>query len=103
MIRIRLFEELDAEEVAQLIKRTMLTTNIKDYSKEYVEADLQRLTAQDLINRAKVFHCYIVVDDIRNRITAVGSIGPYWGKMMRVVFLISLFRRVIKAKALDAN
>ena len=41
----------------------MLTTNIKDYSEEYLNNDLKRLTAQDFITRASYFHCYVFVDD----------------------------------------
>lgn len=58
----------------------MLTTNIKDYSEEYLNNDLNRLTAQDFITRASYFHCYVFVDDTVNKIIAVGSIGAYWDK-----------------------
>lgn len=37
MIIKRFFKDSDAEEVANLVKETMLTTNIKDYSKKYLE------------------------------------------------------------------
>ncbi|CAK1251028.1 GNAT family N-acetyltransferase [Fructobacillus tropaeoli] len=80
MIRYRSFKNSDAKEVSRLVKETMLTTNIKDYSKEYVENDLKRLTAQDFKERAKYFHCYVFIDDTVNKIVAVGSIGAYWGK-----------------------
>ena len=80
MIQYRSFKNSDAEEVASLVKGTMLTTNIKDYSKEYLENDLKKLTAQDFKEKAKYFHCYVFVDDTVNKIIAVGSIGAYWGK-----------------------
>ncbi|MFT8703012.1 MAG: GNAT family N-acetyltransferase [Oenococcus oeni] len=80
MITYRQFKNSDAEEVASLIATTMLTTNIKDYSKAYIEDDLKHLTAKDLLERAKDFHCYVLVDDQQHKIVAVGSIGPYWGK-----------------------
>lgn len=41
MIIYRVFKNSDAEEVASLVKTTMLTTNIKDYSKKYLENDLK--------------------------------------------------------------
>ena len=53
MIKHRTFKDSDAEEVANLVKETMLTTNIKDYSKEYLD------------------------NDFVNKIIAVGSIGAY--------------------------
>ncbi|KRN11061.1 GNAT family N-acetyltransferase [Liquorilactobacillus mali] len=80
MIRYRIFNDKDAEEVSTLVRQTMLTTNIKDYSKEYLENDLRNLTAKDFIEKRKFFHCYVFVDDIIDKIVAVGSIGPYWGK-----------------------
>ncbi|MGK4017812.1 GNAT family N-acetyltransferase [Weissella paramesenteroides] len=80
MITHRIFNNSDANEVANLVKETMLTTNIKDYSEEYLNNDLNRLTAQDFITRASYFHCYVFVDDTVNRIIAVGSISAYWGK-----------------------
>ncbi|MFT8824298.1 MAG: GNAT family N-acetyltransferase [Liquorilactobacillus mali] len=80
MIRYRIFNDKDAEEVSTLVRQTMLTTNIKDYSREYLENDLRNLTAKDFIEKGKFFHCYVLVDDIINKIVAVGSIGPYWGK-----------------------
>lgn len=80
MIINRIFRDSDASEVASLVRKTMYTTNIRDYSKEYIEADLKKLTAQDFIEKAKYFHCYVLVNDTVNRIVAVGSIGPYWGK-----------------------
>lgn len=46
MIIKRFFKDSDAEEVANLVKETMLTTNIKDYSNKYLENDLEAV--QDL-------------------------------------------------------
>lgn len=80
MIKHRTFKDSDAEEVANVVKETMLTTNIKDYSKEYLDNDLKRLTAQDFIERAKYLHCYVFIDNSINKIIAVGSIGAYWDK-----------------------
>ncbi len=80
MITCRAFKNSDADEVANLVKETMLTTNIKDYSIEYLENDLKNLTAQAFIEKAKYFHCYVLIDDTKNKIVAVGSIGAYWGK-----------------------
>ncbi|MDN2453651.1 GNAT family N-acetyltransferase [Lactobacillus sp. UCMA15818] len=81
MIIHRAFKDTDAVEVANLVKKTMLTTNIKDYSKEYLENDLKKLTALDFIEKAKYFHCYVFSDNTaENKIIGVGSIGAYWGK-----------------------
>ncbi|MDN6900076.1 GNAT family N-acetyltransferase [Oenococcus sicerae] len=80
MIVHRVFKDTDANAAADLVKKTMLTTNIRDYSREYLENDLKHLTAEDFIQRAKNFHCYVFLEDTSNQIIAVGSIGPYWGK-----------------------
>ncbi len=80
MIKALKFKNSDAQEVAQLVSNTMLTTNIKDYSKDYLTNDLKRLTSNDFIEKAQHFHCYVLFDDKTGKIVAVGSIGPYWGK-----------------------
>ncbi|MFT9456389.1 MAG: GNAT family N-acetyltransferase [Liquorilactobacillus hordei] len=81
MIIQRIFKDTDATAVAALVKKTMLTTNIKDYTKEYLENDLKKLTALAFIERAKYFHCYVFSDSTaENKIVGVGSIGAYWGK-----------------------
>ncbi|MBZ6002811.1 GNAT family N-acetyltransferase [Leuconostoc gelidum subsp. aenigmaticum] len=79
MYKIRRFLHADAEVVAQLIAKTMRTTNIKDYSIEFIEKDLQSLKANDLIERAKQFHCYVIENSDNNALIGVGSIGPFWG------------------------
>ena len=75
---IRLFEERDAQEVADMIAKTLRTTNIKDYSREYIENDVQKLNPQRLIKRSKWMHFYVCVVD--NKIAGCGGIGPYYDK-----------------------
>lgn len=77
-MQIRRFRETDANEVSALIAKTLRTTNIKDYSSEYIENDVKTLTPEFLIQRAQWTHFYVVCDgDI---IIGCGAIGPYWGK-----------------------
>ncbi len=75
---IRRFEIRDAQEVSDLIAKTMRTTNIKDYSSEYVENDIKALTPEYLVERSKWSHFYVACID--NIIVGCGAIGPYWGK-----------------------
>lgn len=75
---IRLFENKDAEEVSALIAKTLRTTNIRDYSEEYIENDIHVLTPEFMIERAKHTHFYVVCDG--ETIVGCGAIGPYWGK-----------------------
>ena len=42
-MNIRKFREADADEVSALIVTTLRTTNIKDYSSEYIENDVKIL------------------------------------------------------------
>ena len=74
---IRRFEESDAQEVSDLIARTLREVNIKDYSIEYIENDVKILTPEYLIERLKCTHGYVVCKD--NKLVGCGSIGPYWG------------------------
>lgn len=73
---IRRFKESDATEVANLIARTLREVNINDYSKDYIEKDVQLLNSQFIIERSKWTHFYVVCKD--NKIVGCGAIGPYW-------------------------
>lgn len=75
---IRKFQTEDSKEVADLIAVTMRTTNIKDYSYEYIENDINALTPEYLINRMKWTNGYVYCFD--NKIIGCGLIGSYWGK-----------------------
>lgn len=75
---IRRFQTEDSEEVSALIIKTLRTTNIKDYSAEYIENDVKRFTLDGVIERASWTHFYVVCD--KDIIVGCGAIGPYWGK-----------------------
>lgn len=75
---IRRFKNDDSVELANLIAKTLRTTNIKDYSPEYIENDIRFLISEKLIERSNWMHLYVVCDD--NIIIGCGAIGPYWGK-----------------------
>ena len=76
---IRLFEEKDATEVSELIAKTLRTTNIKDYTSEYIENDIQKLNPQRLIKRSKWMHLYVFIVD--GKIVGCGGISPYFDKL----------------------
>ena len=44
---VRKFVNSDADEVSALIIRTLRTTNIKDYSEEFIENDIKRRRIQE--------------------------------------------------------
>lgn len=75
---IRKFQTEDADEVSALIIKTLRTSNIKDYSAEYIENDVKRFTPEDVIQRAGWTHFYVACDN--DIIVGCGAIGPYWGK-----------------------
>ena len=75
---VRKFVNSDADEVSALIIRTLRTTNIKDYSEEFIENDVKNFTPEGVLQRASWTHFYVICDgDI---IVGCGAIGPYWGK-----------------------
>ena len=74
----RRFEERDAQEVSSLIAKTLRTTNIRDYTSEFIEREVALLSSAYLIERAKWTHFYVLCDG--ERIVGCGAIGPYWGK-----------------------
>ena len=75
---IRRFRNEDSIELADVIAKTLRTTNIKDYSPEYIENDISFLTAEKLIERSEWTNLYVVCED--TKIIGCGAIGAYWGK-----------------------
>lgn len=62
---IRSFKEEDAAEVARVIAETLRVSNSRDYSKEYIEANISSHSADVLIERAKQGHMYVACDGSR--------------------------------------
>ena len=77
-MQIRRFVPSDAEAVAGLIAVTMRTTNLGDYTAEELEALIDHMTAQEMIDRASWMHFYVVVED--GELIGCGAIGPFWGR-----------------------
>ncbi len=77
-LRVRRFQDGDADAVSELIVRTLRTTNIKDYSSEYIENDVKAFTPNGVLQRASWTHFYVVI--YSGNIVGCGAIGPYWGK-----------------------
>lgn len=75
---VRRFQDTDADEVSSLIIKTLRTTNIKDYSKEYIENDVRVFSPDGVIKRASWTHFYVVSEG--NTIVGCGAIGSYWDK-----------------------
>ncbi len=77
-MRIRRFQDEDADEVSALIITTLRTTNSKDYSSEYIENDVRAFQPQNVLKRAAWTHFYVACEG--EKIVGCGAIGPYWGK-----------------------
>ena len=76
-MKIRRFRETDAQEVSALIAKTLRTTNIRDYSPEFIENEVKVLTPEYIAWRASWTHFYVVCEG--EDIIGCGAIGPYWG------------------------
>ncbi len=77
-MKIRKLQEKDAGEVSALIAATLRTTNIKDYSAEYIENQIKILQPQNIWERASWTHFYVFCED--EKIVGCGAIGPFWDK-----------------------
>ena len=78
IMEIRRFKDKDAEAVSALIVTTLRTTNIKNYSSEDIENDVNVFQPQNILERASWTHFYVACDN--DKIVGCGAIGPYWGK-----------------------
>ncbi len=74
----RRFKEEDAKAVSAMIAKTLITSNSKDYSPEYIEDYINRLTPDYISKRAEFTHFYVVCDN--ENIIGCGSVGAWWGK-----------------------
>ena len=84
-MKIRLFQQGDAIEVASLIARTLKESNSQDYSAEYIEDTIASHSAEVLTERAKKGHMYVVCD--KDRIVGCGAIAGYWGSKTESILL----------------
>lgn len=82
---VRRFEDADAEEVSLLVAKTLREVNSKDYSKEYIEANVISHSAEVLIERAEDSHMYVVCDG--DKIIGCGAIAGYWGSTTESILL----------------
>lgn len=84
-MRIRMFREEDAAEVAQIVATTLKTSNSRDYSQECIEANILSHSAEVLIERANEGHMYLACDGLR--IVGCGAIAGYYGSQTESILL----------------
>lgn len=71
-MRIRRFKESNADELSDLIAKTLRITNSKDYSNEYIEDNVKTFSPEFLINRSQWTHLYVVCE--KNKMIGCGII-----------------------------
>ena len=84
-MEIRRFQPEDAAETAQMIAETLLISNSKDYSREYIERIITSHSAEIISERAKDGHMYVACDG--SRIIGCGAIAGYWGSTTESILL----------------
>ena len=84
-MEIRRFQPGDAVETAQMIAKTLIISNSKDYSGEYIENIIASHSPEIISERAKDGHMYVVCDD--SRIIGCGAIAGYWGSITESILL----------------
>ena len=85
---IRKFAECEAKTVSDLIIKTLMVTNTKDYPVEMMEELAKRQQPENILERAGQTHLYVAED--QGHIIGCGAIGPYRGKEDES-YLLSIF------------
>ena len=83
-IEVRRYIDGDETAICEIVKKAVLSENIKDYPKTAIE-HLVESHNEDLIKRrANAFHVYVLTDE--EKIIGVGMIGPYWDSLTESSF-----------------
>ncbi len=94
-IRIRLIRPDDADEVSELIHKTIRISNSKDYPPDLVEAMAAAHSPEFLIRRSGWTHFYVALDG--EKIIGCGAIGPYWNSVTEsslfTIFVLPEYQR----------
>ncbi len=84
-IKVRRYEEADAEVIANLIIRNFKEVNIKDYGKETVDELVATHNADWFRQLASYANVYVFL--IGTEIVGVGSIASFWGSLTESILL----------------
>ena len=87
-ITIRPYKAGDETEISKLIAHTLMISNQKDYSPEYIEEIISEHSPEFFAGRAKDTHFYIACDG--SKIVGCGGITGYWGSTVES-YLLSIF------------
>ncbi len=83
-IKIRRYIEGDETAICNVVKKDMLSENLKDYSKEDINHLIESHNEELIRKRANRFHVYVLTCD--EKIIGVGMVGPYWDSMTETSF-----------------
>ena len=84
-IRVRRFEEEDADEVSKLIVRNFLEVNSKDYGIAVMEKLAKVYDSGKVLNIANYAHMYVF--EWNGKIVGTGSISSFWGSKTESILL----------------
>lgn len=72
---IRKIKYGEEKQVSDLIMVALFTTNIKDYTEEYLNNFKEHLKPEDISKRADSMHFYVAC--VNDKIVACGAIAPF--------------------------
>ena len=83
-IKVRKYRDGDAPSICKVVKKDVLTENIKDYPKEVIDHLIETHNEGLIEKRAKEFHVYVLTKE--ENIIGVGMVGSYWGSLTESSF-----------------
>jgi len=84
-MRIRRFEDSDAEALSHLVRRNFLEVNIRDYTLEEMERLVRIYTPDRFRTQAEEAHMYVALDG--ETPVGTGTIASYWGRPTKSILL----------------
>lgn len=97
-IKARRYKDGDSPFICEIIRKDVLSENIKDYSKEAIEKLIESHNEELIERRAKWCHVYVLTDE--DKIVGVGMIGPYWDSLTESSFFTIFIDPSYKGKGL---
>ncbi|MBS5883847.1 MAG: GNAT family N-acetyltransferase [Clostridium sp.] len=84
-LKIRRFDNNDADIVSSIICRNFLEVNIDDYPKEEIESLAKHYNSEQILNIASYAHMYVVCID--EEVVGCGAISSFWGSKDESILL----------------
>lgn len=88
-IKVRRYQPGDEKEICEVIRKDVLTENIKDYPIEIINKLVENQNEELIVRRSNKWHTYVITDS--DKIIGVGTIGPYWDSKTESSFF-NIFR-----------